>query len=405
MLKVITPAQAINIINSEFKAAKSIVEQVELDFAVGRILAEDIISDEYVPDFDRSTVDGYALHAADTFGCSEAVPAILNLHAEVQMGKAADFILPKGSCSPVPTGGAVPKGVDCVLMLEHAEDYKDGTIGATIPMAAGRNMIYRGDDVQPGKIILSRGRRLKSQDIGALAAIGKSVVPVCRKPKIGIISTGDELVKYCEKPGAGQIRDVNSVLLASRLRAFGAEPVSFGILKDDEELLEATVKKAINICDAVLISGGSSVGEKDATAKVISRLGEVIFHGIAMKPGKPTILGKIGEKAVFGLPGHPVAVYFVCELFVLQLVSNMLGKTKEQNTLTAIINENVSANHGRAQYVGVKLKEKDGKITAEVQRSKSGLISTLAETDGFFCIDRDCEGLFKGSEVIVTICE
>ncbi|NLC73315.1 MAG: molybdopterin molybdenumtransferase MoeA, partial [Ruminococcaceae bacterium] len=180
MLKVITPAQAINIINSEFKAAKSIVEQVELDFAVGRILAEDIISDEYVPDFDRSTVDGYALHAADTFGCSEAVPAILNLHAEVQMGKAADFILPKGSCSPVPTGGAVPKGVDCVLMIEHAEDYKDGTIGATIPMAAGRNMIYRGDDVQPGKIILSRGRRLKSQDIGALAAIGKSVVPVCR---------------------------------------------------------------------------------------------------------------------------------------------------------------------------------------------------------------------------------
>ena len=402
MLSVKTPEEVLALIESEFFPMAK-VEQVPLVAAMGRILAEDIAAEEYVPDFNRSTVDGYAVRARDTFGCTDAIPAILPLQGEVLMGQGAEFVMNKECCVAVPTGGAVPEGADSVVMLEYTEDYGDGTIGVLKSVAPGQNMIFRGDDVYPGKVILSKGRVLSSQDIGALAAIGKVQVPVACKLKVGVISTGDELVPPEERPGPGQVRDVNSPMLEAMLRAFGTEVVNYGIVIDDEALLREKVTKAVSECDAVLLSGGSSVGVKDAACRIIESMGSLLLHGIAIKPGKPTILGKTGSKPLVGLPGHPVAAYFITKLFVLPLLSRLTGRTQEIYTTTAQVSESISANHGRAQYHCCRLERKDGKLIAYPIRGKSGLITTLAGADGYFCIDRDCEGLPKFADIQVTI--
>ena len=319
MLQVKTPEEVLALIQKEFKPLGK-TEQVPYTGALGRVLAEDIAAAEYVPDFDRSTVDGYACRASDTFGCSDAIPAILEIKGEVLMGQGADFTLPRDACAYVPTGGAIPKGADCAVMIEYTEDYGDGTVGILKPGAPGMNLIFRGDDVYPGKVILKAGRVLTPQDIGALAAVGRTQVSVARRPRVGVISTGDELVPPSETPGSGQVRDVNTPLLTAMLRDFGAEPVQYGIVADDEALLRRMVRQAASECDAVILSGGSSVGIKDAACRIIEEMGELLQHGIAVKPGKPTILGRAGNKPLIGLPGHPVAACFVAQLFVLPLL-------------------------------------------------------------------------------------
>ncbi len=403
MLNVKTPEEVLALIEQEFSPLEGRVERVSLGAAMGRVLAEDIAATEYVPDFDRSTVDGYAVRARDTFGCSDAIPAILPCVREVLMGEGADFELQAETCCAVPTGGAVPQGADSVVMVEYTEDYGDGTIGIAKAAAPGQNMIFRGDDVFPGKVVLKAGRVLSSQDIGALAAIGRVEVPVRRKLTVGIISTGDELVPPESVPGPGQIRDVNGPMLEALLGHWGAEVVNYGIAVDDETLLAEKVKTAVSRCDAVLLSGGSSVGVKDAACRIIESMGELLMHGIAMKPGKPTILGKTGEKPLVGLPGHPVAAYFITKLFVLPLLGRLMGRKMESYTVTARISESVSANHGRAQYHCCRLERRDGELIAHPIRGKSGLITTLAGADGYFCIDRDCEGLPQGAEISVTV--
>lgn len=403
MLHVKTPDEVLALIEQEFAPLAGRGEIVSLTAAMGRVLAEDILASEYVPDFDRSTVDGYAVRAKDTFGCSDAIPAILPQNHEVLMGEGADFELEPESCCAVPTGGAVPKGADSVVMLEYTEDYGDGTIGIGKPAAPGQNMIFRGDDVYPGKVVLEQGRVLTAQDIGALAAIGRVRVPVVKKLTVGVISTGDELVPPEVNPGPGQIRDVNSPMLEVMLTSFGAEVRNYGIVPDDEDVLQAVTQKAASECDAVLLSGGSSVGVKDAACRIIESMGVLLMHGIAMKPGKPTILGKTGCKPLVGLPGHPVAAYFITKLFVLPLLGRLMGRTMKRFTITAYLSENISANHGRAQYHCCRLSTENGKQIAYPIRGKSGLITTLAGTDGYFCIDRDCEGLPKGAEIQVTV--
>ena len=402
MLYVKTPEEVLAMIESEFMPLER-TEEVCLSDAMGRILAEDIAAREYVPDFDRSTVDGFAVRASDTFGCSDAIPAILPLQTTVLMGEGADFSLNEGECVAVPTGGAVPKGADGVVMLEYTEDYGDGTIGIAKPAAPGMNMIFRGDDVYPGKVILQKGRVLSSADVGALAAIGQVQVKVVKKLTVGVISTGDELVPPEEQPGPGQVRDVNSPMLEAVLTAFGCKVVSYGIVIDDEALLADKVSKAISECDAVLLSGGSSVGVKDAACRIIESVGTLLLHGIAIKPGKPTILGKTGEKPIVGLPGHPVAAYFITKLFVQPLLGRLTGRDMTAYTVTARVTESISANHGRAQYHCCRLTRKDGKLYAKPIRGKSGLITTLAGADGYFCIDRDCEGLPQNAEIQVII--
>jgi len=404
MLQVRTPSEVLELIKQAFTPLPDRTELVPLEHAMGRVLAETVTAAEYVPDFNRSTVDGYAVRARDTFGCSDAIPAILPLRGEVLMGEGAAFALEPETCCAVPTGGAMPEGSDCAVMIEYTEDYGDGTIGISKPGAPGQNMIFRGDDVYPGKTVLEAGRLLSSQDIGALAAIGCVQVPVVRKLTVGLLSTGDELVPPQVQPGPGQVRDVNAPMLQAMLTAFGAEVKFYGIIRDEEALLEETVRRAARECDAVLLSGGSSVGVKDAACRIIESLGQLLLHGIAMKPGKPTILGKAGQKPLVGLPGHPVAAYFVTKLFVLPLLGQLMGQDMPIYTTTAVLTENVSANHGRAHYGCVRLRRENGVLLAEPIRSKSGLITTLAGADGFFCIDRDCEGLPRGAEIQVTIC-
>ena len=402
MLQVKTPEEVLALIEEEFVPLMQ-QELVPLSGALGRILSEDIAATEYVPDFDRSTVDGYAVRARDTFGCTDAIPAILPLQAEVLMGEGADFELNPEECVAVPTGGALPKGADSVVMVEYTEDYGDGTIGISKSAAPGQNMIFRGDDVYPGKVILHKGRVLSSQDIGALAAIGRVQVKVAKKLTVGVISTGDELVPPEQTPRAGQVRDVNSPMLEAMLTGFGVHVINYGIVVDNEALLSEKVHKAVSECDAVLLSGGSSVGVKDAACRIIESMGKLLLHGIAIKPGKPTILGKTGAKPLVGLPGHPVAAYFITKLFVLPLLGRLMDRQMENYTVTAKVTENISANHGRAQYQCCRLERRDGTLYATPIRGKSGLITTLAGADGYFCIDRDCEGLPKFAEIQVTI--
>ena len=404
MLHVKTPEEVLALIDQEF-APLGAAETVSLTAAMGRVLAEDIAATEYVPDFDRSTVDGYAVRAKDTFGCTDAIPAILPLQGEVLMGEGAEFALNPEECVAVPTGGAVPKGADSVVMVEYTEDYGDGTIGISKSAAPGQNMIFRGDDVFPGKVVLEKGRVLSSQDIGALAAIGRVQVPVAKKLKIGVISTGDELVPPEQTPGPGQVRDVNSPMLEAMLTAFGAEVINYGIVIDDEALLSEKVHKAVAECDAVLLSGGSSVGVKDAACRIIESMGNLLMHGIAIKPGKPTILGKTGSKPLVGLPGHPVAAYFITKIFILPLLCRLTGRKQESYTTTARVTESISANHGRAQVHCCRLESRDGELWASPIRGKSGLITTLAGADGYFVIDRDCEGLPQGAQVQVFVGE
>lgn len=410
MLHVKTPEEVMALIEEKFTVVPDHIETVSLSQAIGRVLAEDITAQEYVPDFNRSTVDGYAIRAKDAFGCTDAIPAILPQTGEVLMGEGAEFELQPETCCAVPTGGAVPDGADCVVMIEYTEDYGDGTIGILKSAAPGENMIFRGDDVHPGKVILKKGRVLSSQDIGTLAAIGRVHVPVSRRLTVGVISTGDELIAPEEVPGPGQIRDVNGPMLEAMLTVFGAAVINYGIVKDQEEVLAEVVKRAVEECDAVLLSGGSSVGIKDASCRIIESMGELLLHGIAIKPGKPTILGKTGYKPLVGLPGHPVAAYFITKLFVLPMLGRMTDRKMNDYTITAELSENISANHGRAQYHCVRLERKTGAVGADDAqwiaypiRGKSGLITTLAGTEGYFCISRDCEGLPKGANIQVTV--
>ena len=402
MLHVKTPEEVLALIETEFAPVAG-SELVSLTAAMGRVLAEDIAATEYVPDFDRSTVDGYAVRARDTFGCTDSIPAILPLQGEVLMGEGAEFDLNPEECVAVPTGGALPKGADSVVMVEYTEDYGDGTIGISKSAAPGQNMIFRGDDVFPGKVILKKGRVLSCQDIGALAAIGRVRVPVVKKITVGVISTGDELVPPEVTPGPGQVRDVNSPMLEAMLSTFGVQVINYGIVIDNEALLTEKVQKAAAECDAVLLSGGSSVGVKDAACRIIETMGKLLLHGIAIKPGKPTIIGKAGVKPLVGLPGHPVAAYFVTKLFILPLLGRLMGRVQENYTTTAHITESVSANHGRAQYHCCRLERRNGELYAYPIRGKSGLITTLAGADGYFCIDRDCEGLPQDAEIQVTV--
>ena len=391
MLTVKTPQEAAEVIFSRFYALGGHADAVPVPSSLGRVLYGDVVASEFVPGFDRSTVDGYAVIASDTFGCSDSMPAVLTLGGEVLMGEAAPGALRPGHCVAVPTGGDLPEGADAVVMLEHTEDYGGGLVGIFDPAAPGSNIIFRGDDTSPGDLALRAGTVISPSDIGILSALGYIAVDVRRKPVVGVISTGDELVVPSMAPGRGQVRNVNSPMLAAAMVRAGADARDYGIVRDSEAELRDAVMRAASDCDVVLVSGGSSAGARDMTARVIESAGEVLLHGIAMKPGKPTILGDIGGKPVFGLPGHPVAAFFVTELFVRPLVARLMGAALKRRAVVAEIAEAVSSNHGRAEYMAVFLD--DGGRAARPIRGKSGLITNLAGADGYICIPRDSEGL------------
>ncbi len=404
MLECILPGEALEIILTTELNSLSGTETVSLEDSIGRVLAQDVFSEECIPLYNRSCVDGYALKAAETFGCSEALPSMLPCIGEIQMGESVSRVLKDGSCLKIPTGGRLPQNADSVVMLEYTQMTDDGFCCVEKPCAPYENVIRAGDDVKTGQTVLLKSTVITQRNIGILAALGKQQVIVKRKLNIAVVSTGDELVAISESPGPSQIRDINSSLLralVSNERTFGR---TYPIVMDKPELLRAAVIKALEENDILLLSGGTSVGEKDDVYRVLSELGEVAFHGISMKPGKPTMFAVIDKKPVFGLPGHPLAAYFSARLFALPLINKLLGIEHWENSVEGMALYNISSNHGREEILPVRLfNEGENKGCFEPIFSKSGVISVLNASDGYIRIDGNTEGIVRGEKVKVYL--
>ncbi|MGB8308805.1 MAG: gephyrin-like molybdotransferase Glp [Methanoregula sp.] len=375
-------------------------EDVPADCATGRVLCEDVIAREDIPGFDRSVVDGFAVNFEDTTGSSESIPALLNCGGRGSMGAPEQgLVVSRGRCAYIPTGGVLPEGADAVIMVEHTERAGD-TVLVKRPVVYGENVLFHDEDYRRGAVILQAGRRLTPQDTGVLAACGRTSVAVARRPVIGIISTGNELVPVTATPGPGQVRDANASMLAAYLNEYGCDPLHYGIVRDEYRSFEDALSKALPECDAILISGGSSKDDRDMTAGVIAGNGEVLVHGITLAPGKPTIIGRIGTTPVFGLPGHPASAYVVLIVVVLPLISHMLGEKKPcLRTTRAVLGDSLPSQKGREEYIRVRLEER----IAYPVFGKSGLLNTLVNSDGLVCIPAGCEGLEKGCEVDVIL--
>jgi len=387
-----------------FEGYKMDFQEVSLENSLGRITAKDIVVSEDIPGFDRSTVDGYAVHAKDTFGASEALPAILRLSAEIKVGEDILRELPIGYAAYVPTGGKLPQNAEAVVMIEYTDDLDDGFIYVNKSVSAGNNVIYRGDDAKSGDVIIKANTSLKPKDVGTLAAAGISLVLVKRRIKAAIISTGDEIAGIEESLSGSKVRDVNSYSINAALLEHGAEPCMYGIVPDSYEKIREVVAHALHECDLVLISGGSSVGTLDMTCKVIESFGKpgIFVHGIAVKPGKPTIIAKVMGKPVFGLPGHPVSAYFIFKAFVKNVLNVINGVNEEfESSIKAYTAFNFPSNDGREEYVPVRLERVGSRITAYPVFAKSGLITTLTTADGYIIISRGAEGVVSGKEVEV----
>ncbi len=397
MLNVVSVENAKKIIREQFGSFECGCEAVELYNAFGRTAACDILSKEDIPSFSRSTMDGYAVKAADTFGASDSIPAILTVRGEILMGENADFRIESGECVKISTGGMLPEGADSVVPVETAEEEIGGVCLCYKAVSPLENVTSRGDDVRAGQTVIKKGTVLNFTHIGVLAAMGADKVKVIKKPVVGIISTGDELTATSAQAQCGKVRDVNTFLLSAMCEKYGCASKPYGIIRDRREDILSAVKKACDECDAVLISGGSSAGLRDMTASVIGEIGSVLAHGIAMKPGKPTIIGKAGSKAIFGLPGHPAACCFVTEIIVREFFDICLKSDRIKRSIKCILSENISSNHGREEYLCVKI----ASGTAYPVYAKSGVISLLCDCDGYIQIGRDCEGLKKGEEVSV----
>ncbi|MCR4594387.1 MAG: molybdopterin molybdotransferase MoeA [Clostridiales bacterium] len=392
MLNVVTKDEAAALVREKSTKEQS-CEKVNIHDSLCRVLAEDIVSDENIPSFDRTTVDGYAVISSDTFGASPSIPAQLEITGEILMGEKACFELKKGQCAKISTGGMLPKGADAAAMVEHT-DNAEGICLIYKSVAPSENITKKGDDVAAGQTALNKGTVIGPAQIAVLAALGISEIPVYVKPIVAVISTGDEIT--ADKPSQGQIRDINTFMLSSALRKNGCEVIEFGAVKDKREEIENAVKSCIKKADAILISGGSSAGTRDMTVDIISSLGEVFFHGIAMKPGKPTIFGMIDGKPVFGLPGHPLAAYFVFRLIVSEYIKSIMGLPGDKAAKNGILSVNIPSNHGREEYLCVKYNENNEVVPVY---SKSGIVSVLSEAEGFIRIDRNTEGLFRGTTV------
>ena len=399
MLDVVSLEEAKALVISSFPTLDVGEETVELSRAARRHIAHEVVACEGVPPFDRSTVDGFAVVASDTFGCSDALPALLDLAGEVSMGAAPTFACAPGTCVRIPTGGQVPAGADAVVMLEYCEEYGDGTIGVASPVAPGANIVFENDDVKPGDVLVVAGTKLLPHHVGTLASLGMAHVDVLAQPRVGIISTGDEIVPVDATPVAAQMRDVNAPALGAAAEACGATVTHFPIVPDDYDALKAAMETALATCDIVLVSGGSSAGEKDNTARVLRDLGKLLFHGVAVKPGKPTMCANVRGIPVFGLPGHPVAAYFMFLELVAPLLDAGRSALGSMRTVQARLVEGIPSNHGRTEFVAVKLEAGQ----ALPVRGKSGLISQLAGADGYVTVPRNTEGLAAGAVVDVRL--
>lgn len=403
LFKVISLQEAKDILNTELNY-KLEFEKIGIMNCIGRVSYKDINARENIPDFRRSTVDGYAVNSRDVFGASEAIPAIMELKGEVIMGNTPPALVKQGGeCLYVPTGGMLPEGTDSVVMVEYTTKLDDNTVLVEEPAAPGSNVIQVGEDISTGETVIKAGKKLRPYEIGVLSSLGICEVEVYKKPRIGIISTGDELVACDKTPAPGEIRDINTYLLWSNVYSDGAEPASYGIIRDDYSLLKDAVDRAINECDVVLISGGSSVGLKDQTLSVINSYsdGGVLVHGLSVKPGKPTIIGKAKGKAVFGLPGHPLACSIIYRILVKDYIDKLMNREDDIYGISATFPVNYHKAKGREEYLPVTLERTPDGIVARPLFGKSGLITVYSRAWGYVRIDKNLEGLREGDRVEV----
>jgi molybdopterin molybdotransferase len=379
--------------------------------ALGRISAQDIYAPHPLPEFPRSTMDGYAVRAADTFGAGESQPAYLTLVGEISMGVPAEMTLRPTQCALIHTGGMLPEGADAVVMLEYTQSARKDEIEIIRAVAAGENIIAIGEDVRKGQVVLPRGTLLREAEIGGLMALGIIRLEVVRKPRIGLISSGDEVLEpNQEVMTPGKVRDINSYTLAALVSRAGGEPIRYGIVRDDFSALQIKARRALDECDAVIITAGSSASIRDMTADVIRTLGApgVLVHGINTRPGKPTILGVADGRVVIGLPGNPVSALVNGVLFVVPLIDKLLGALPHVRAMVmARLTVNLPSQAGREDWWPVRLIKstsgRDKDYDAEPIFGKSNLIFTLAAADGLLCIPPDATGLSAGEMVDVML--
>jgi molybdopterin molybdotransferase len=406
-LELLPPLEAIKRWMAHLPLARPETESLETFEALGRVTAAAIASPEALPAFPRSTVDGFAVIAHDTFGASDALPAYLTLVGEVPMGRQPDFKLQPTQAALIYTGGMLPEGADAVVMVENTQRSRPGEIEVLHACGAGENILKTGEDVAPQQVIVQAGVRLRPPEIGGLLALGITQVSVTRSPRIAIISSGDEIVAPQVKPSAGQVRDVNSYALGALVEQAGGEPVLYGIIPDQREALQQTLRTALDQCDAIIVTAGSSASTRDLTAEVIQNLGQpgVLVHGVNLRPGKPTILAVCNGKAVVGLPGNPVSALVVASIFATPLVERLLGLTnpRPKPALVARLTINLASQAGREDYVPVTLLPGPQGYLAEPIFYKSNLIFSLARADGLVKIPPAATGLSAGDQVTVTL--
>ncbi|MDK2881303.1 MAG: molybdopterin molybdotransferase [Clostridia bacterium] len=374
---------------------------------LGMRLAHPVVAREDVPGFARSTVDGYAVRAEDTFGASEGLPAFFTVTGEVRPGVAPERGIAPGEAMRVATGAMLPPGADAAVMVEYTEEAGEGCIEVLRPVGPGENILRPDEDIKAGEEVFPGNHLLRPQDIGYLASIGEVELDVFAPLRVGIISTGDELVPPEEKPRPGEVRDINSYTLYSMVRALGGAPVLYGVVRDDTGLLENRLREACRETDLVVISGGSSVGTRDHTAGCIAALGEpgLIFHGLAVRPGKPTLGGVVGGKPVFGLPGHPAAALISFDLLVSPLLKfgGYRSLPEGASPVKAVLARSLGSAPGREEYFRVKLRRDQGRIWADPILGKSGLLTPMVEADGIVRIPLESEGLAQEAEVDVYL--
>jgi molybdopterin molybdotransferase len=384
-------------------------ETVEARHAAGRVTAEDLYSPVDLPHFERAAMDGYAVKSADTKNAASDRPAVLQVIGAVEMGKRAVRPVESGTAIAISTGGMLPPGGDAVVMLEETQAV-GGMIEIRRPASPGLNVIRVGDDIQKGVVVFRRGRRLKPHDLGALTGMGVSSLAVYRKPKVALISIGDELVDPDREPTPGQVRNINRYALGALIEASGAELRDLGIIRDQAEPLRAALQKALVDNDLVLLSGGSSVGARDITRDTILSLpaAKLFFHGVAISPGRPTIFAAVDGKPVVGLPGYPVSALLVFDLFASLLIRALGGEEiglvgQVRKTVRARLKAAVRSSRGREDYVRVSLERLGNTLYATPLRRSSGAISTLVKADGMIRIDLNDEGAAEGEEVEVIL--
>lgn len=413
LFKVSTPEEVIKVLKENLDIQKIIQknqEIVNIKDSLQRILAEEIISPCNLPGFSRSTMDGYAIRAEDSFGATENLPSYLKVVGEIKMGSKTEFRINPGEAGKISTGGMLPEGANAVIILEYTSQIDDTTVELRRSVAPRENIVREDEDLKAGEVILKEGHKLRPQDIGVLAGIGKINIKVFKKPRVAIISTGNEVVSAQDEPQIGEVRDINSCTLGACVEEANGIPIYKGIIKDEANLLEQEIRESIekDKVEVVIVSGGSSMGTRDITLDVLNKLGKpgVLIHGVSVKPGKPTILAIADNKPIFGLPGHPVSAIIIFNLFIRPLISWLQGGEYNYNFTKEIEAEltcNVASDPGREDYVRVFLYIQKGKFYAEPVLGKSGLISTMVRASGLVKIGLNIEGLEKGSKVVVKL--